>query len=177
TPGTISNDHVSEIIVDSRDRIWVATRNGLNLYDAASGAFRAFDREDGLPDNNVLAIAEDTEGSIWVSTTRGISASREEAGDPAQRRFSNYDRRDGLQANAFNEDALTRMATGELFLGGPSGFNIIDPMHIHPPPVTQTAPILTDFQLSNRRVDAAQWRGREQLELSHDQNTLAFVVS
>src|SRR5690606_35352790 len=176
TPGTISNDHVSEIIVDSRDRIWVATRNGLNLYDAASGAFRAFDREDGLPDNNVLAIAEDTEGSIWVSTTRGISAIREEAGDPAQRRFSNYDRRDGLQANAFNEDALTRMATGELLLGGPSGLNIINPPHIQPSPVMQTAPILTDFQLGNRSIEATHWRDRELVKLSHHQNTLAFVV-
>src|SRR5690606_37221204 len=177
TPGTLSNDHVSEIIEDSRNRIWVATRNGLNLYDAATGTFRTFGTEDGLPDNNVLAIAEDTEGAIWVSTTRGISAIRAEAGNPIQWRFSNYDRRDGLQANAFNEDALSRIATGELFLGGPSGFNIIDPTHIQPPPVTQTAPILTDFQLANRSMNAAQWRGREQLELAHNQNTLAFVVS
>lgn len=176
-PGSLSNDHVTEIIQDHRHRIWVATRGGLNLYDAQNGTFRTFDVGDGLPDNTILGIAEDQHGTIWVSTTRGISAIHEEAGSPGQWRFSNYDRRDGLQANAFNEDALSLMSTGELLLGGPSGFNIIDPANIQPPPVTQNVPILTDFQLSNRSVCAAQWRGHERLALSHEQNTLAFVVS
>lgn len=177
TPGSLSSDHVTEIIEDSNHRVWVATRNGLNLYDATTGKFRTFDAEDGLPDNNVLAIAEDREGTIWVSTTRGISAISEEAGNPVRWRFSNYDRRDGLQANAFNEDALIRIATGELLFGGPSGLNIINPPHIQPSPVMQTAPILTDFQLGNRSIEATHWRDRELVKLSHHQNTLAFVVS
>ena len=176
-PGSLSNDHVNEIIQDRHHRTWVATRDGLNLYDATSGTFRTFYTEDGLPDNTVLGIAEDNEGTIWVSTTRGISAIHEKPGHPGQWRFSNYDRRDGLQASAFNEDALSLISTGELLIGGPSGFNIVNPAHIQPNPAIQTAPILTDFQLSNRSVDAAQWRAHERLELSYKQHTLAFVVA
>jgi len=176
-PGALSNDHVNEIIEDRRHRIWVATRDGLNLYDAATGLFRAFHMEDGLSDNAILGVVEDREGTIWVSTTRGISAIREETTTPGQWRFWNYDRRDGLQGNAFNEDAACLLSTGELLFGGPSGFNSIDPAHIQSPPKTLTPPVLTDFQLLNRSVDASQWLGLEQLKLSHDQNTLGFVVA
>src|SRR5690606_19585640 len=48
TPGSLSSDHVTEIIEDSNHRVCVATRNGLNLYDATTGKFRTFDAEDGL---------------------------------------------------------------------------------------------------------------------------------
>lgn len=176
-PGALSNDHVNEIIEDGHQRIWVATREGLNLYDAATGTFRAFRMEDGLPDNTVLGVVEDREGTIWVSTARGISAIREEIGNPGQWRFWNYDRRDGLQGNAFNEDAICLLSTGELLFGGPSGFNIIDPAHIQSPPSTQTPPVLTDFQLFNRSVDVSQWLGRKEVTLSHEQDVLGFVVA
>src|SRR5690606_34774428 len=106
-----------------------------------------------------------------------ISAIREETTTLGQWRFWNYDRRDGLQGNAFNEDAACLLSTGELLFGGPSGFNSIDPAHIQSPPKTLIPPVLTDFQLLNRSVDASQWLGREQLKLSHDQNTLGLVVA
>ena len=176
-PGALSNDHVNEIIEDRKRRIWVATRDGLNLYDAATGLFRSFRMEDGLPDNAILGVVEDQEGTIWVSTARGISAIREEKNTPGQWRFWSYDRRDGLQGNAFNEDATCLLSTGELLFGGPSGFNSIDPAHIQSPPQTLTLPVLTDFQLLNRSVDASQWLDRGQLRLSHDQNTVGFVVA
>lgn len=175
--GALSNDHVNEIIEDRQRRIWVATRDGLNLYDASSDTFRAFRTDDGLPDNTVLGVIEDREGTIWVSTAKGISAIREEVGNPGQWRFWNYDRRDGLQGNAFNEDAVCLLSTGELFFGGPSGFNIIDPALIQSPPSTRTPPVLTDFQLFNRSVDASRWLERKQLKLSHEENVFGFVVS
>ncbi|MFC3199838.1 two-component regulator propeller domain-containing protein [Parapedobacter deserti] len=177
TPGALSHDHVNAIIEDSRHRIWVATRDGINLYDASAGTFRAFRTADGLPDNTVLGVVEDGDGTIWVSTTRGISAIREEEGSPGQWRFWNYDRRDGLQANAFNEDAAFRMSTGELFFGGPSGFNIIDPARAQSPPLAPDRPVLTDVQLFNSSVDVAQWTGHNQLRLAYDQNVLGFVVA
>ncbi|SEL42404.1 hybrid sensor histidine kinase/response regulator transcription factor [Parapedobacter koreensis] len=176
-PGAISHDHVNAIIEDSSHRIWVATRDGLNLYEASSGTFRAFHTEDGLPDNTVVGVVEDREGTIWASTTRGISAGREVEGSPGQWRFTNYDRRDGLQGNAFNEDAVSLLSTGELFFGGPSGFNIIDPAHVQQPPSPPAQPLLTDFQLFNRSVEASQWLDRGRMQLSHDQNVLGFVVA
>lgn len=176
-PGSLSSDHVNEIIEDHQRRIWVATRDGLNLYDSRSGTFRAFRTEDGLSDNVVMAVVEDQTGTIWVSTSRGITAMRETDGAPGQWRFWNYDRRDGLQGHAFNEDAARLMSTGELFFGGPSGFNVVDPARIPSPPDVSIKPVLTDLQLTNRALDPSEWKHGRRLRLSHRQNTLGFVVA
>lgn len=176
-PGALSNDYINEIIEDRQHRIWIATRDGLNLYNGSNDTFRVLRTEDGLADNTVLGVVEDREGTIWASTTKGISAIREEPGHPDRWRFWNYDRRDGLQGNAFNEDAAYLLSTGELLFGGASGFNSIDPTLVQSPPLAPKTPVLVDLQLFNRSVDAAQWLDGKPLRLSHDQNVIAFVVA
>jgi len=175
--GALSNDYVSEIIEDRKHRIWVATRDGVNLYNEANGTFRAFRTEDGLADNTLLSVVEDLQGNIWVSSTKGISVIHEEPSAVERWRCWNFDYHDGLQGTAFNEDAAARLATGELFFGGPSGFNIIDPSNIQPPPAVSATPVLTDLQMFNRSLEPSQWLGGEKLRLAYHQNDLGFVVA
>ena len=175
--GSLSNDYISAIIEDSKHRIWVATRDGVNLYDATTDTFRAFRTEDGLADNTLLSVVEDREGNVWVSSTKGISVIHEEPDVPGRWRCWNFDDHDGLQGIAFNEDAAALLSTGELFFGGPSGFNIIDPANIQSPPSLSTAPVLTDLQLFNRSVDASQWSGDGAIRFTHNQNDVGLVVA
>ncbi|WP_257667240.1 hybrid sensor histidine kinase/response regulator transcription factor [Parapedobacter tibetensis] len=174
---SLSNDYVADILEDSRHRIWVATREGLNLYRPGTMDFDVFRVEDGLPDNSVLTIEEDMEGTIWVSTAKGLSAIRQVQSAPRHWRFRNYDRRDGLQATAFNENAARRLVSGELLFGGPSGFNIIDPSRIVHTSVLPK-PVLTDFQLFNRSIilPTAPSHTRK-ITLPHDQNVLSLEVA
>ncbi len=175
-PNSLANDYVSDILEDSQRRIWISTREGLSLYDNETGKFRNFRTTDGMPDNTVMAILEDQHGTIWATTTKGLSAIRQDPTNADQWRFWNYDRRDGLQASWFNEYAAYRMRSGELLFGGPAGFNIIDPAHVkHTPLFAQ--PILTDFQLFNSSVDAANWVSKDRIVLAHDQNVLSLVVA
>ncbi|WP_262248843.1 hybrid sensor histidine kinase/response regulator transcription factor [Parapedobacter soli] len=175
-PRSLSNDYVTDIAEDSRQRLWVATREGLNLYDEATGTFHTFGVEDGLPDNTVLTILEDRQGTIWVSTAKGLSAIHESPADATRWRFRNYDRRDGLQATAFNENAALLLSTGELLFGGPAGFNIVDPLQIQHT-ASLAVPMLVDFQLFDRSIDVAEWRTKENITLSHDENVLGLVVA
>ncbi len=176
-PAGLGNDHVNAILQDRSQRIWIATRDGLSLYDARTDSFRVFRTSEGLVDNTVMAVVEDHSGAIWVTTARGISAVRETAPGSGQWRFWNYDHRDGLQGDGFNEDAACVLATGELLFAGPSGFNVVDPAHIQSSPTSPVAPVLTDFQLFNRSVDPAEWLGRERIALSHDEQVVGFVVA
>lgn len=42
-------------VKSSKNKIWVTTRKGLVLYDEISGQISSFDREDGIPDNDLLS--------------------------------------------------------------------------------------------------------------------------
>jgi signal transduction histidine kinase/ligand-binding sensor domain-containing protein/DNA-binding response OmpR family regulator len=149
----LSNNNIICIYSDSRGLIWVGTRDGLNLYDPHSNSFRVFRKEDGLPDNMILTIVEDKTHDLWLSTPNGISKVTCSGTLNTGVRISciNYDRHDGLQGAAFNENAVLQTKRGELIFGGPNGFNLFDPARLtintHAPPV-----VLTGLQVFNQHI-------------------------
>ncbi|WP_144391976.1 ligand-binding sensor domain-containing diguanylate cyclase [Pleionea sediminis] len=71
---SISHNHINRILIDSKNRIWVATNQGLNLYknDTWQQIFSNTSSRTSSS-NNVLDITEDRLGNIWVSTVSGLS--------------------------------------------------------------------------------------------------------
>jgi len=58
-------------ILATEDAVWVGTDKGLSRYRA--GAWTTFKREDGLPHDAVMALAEDPEtGDLWIGTLGGL---------------------------------------------------------------------------------------------------------
>lgn len=74
---SISNNEVNKIFVDSQNRFWVATRNGLNLFDPKTETFEHFfaqkDNLNSLPNNAITNILEDVLGNLWFSTGGGLA--------------------------------------------------------------------------------------------------------
>lgn len=66
-----SNTVVDEIFIDSKDRLWVCTINGLNLYDDKNDKFVKVATEH-LENKGLQDITEDHEGNIWISTKKGL---------------------------------------------------------------------------------------------------------
>jgi len=60
---------VKSLMVDRRGALWIGAAGGLCRYDGIS--FKAFSAEDGLPDDNVNALHQDSSGRIWVGAERG----------------------------------------------------------------------------------------------------------
>jgi ligand-binding sensor domain-containing protein len=46
--------------------------NGVYRYDAVTGKFTNFTKQDGLNDNNIESISEDKAGNLWFSTEHGV---------------------------------------------------------------------------------------------------------
>ena len=138
---SISHHSVTTLFEDTSGRLWVGTGGGgLNLVLEQDDGTVVFDRilaADGLIDNNVMAVLEDDDGSLWLSTRRGLSRF-----DPGKRRFSQLYVSDGLPAAAFETGAAAR-TTHTLFFGSirwlaavPAG----TPFPLHPPsPVVITS--------------------------------------
>lgn len=60
---------VEDILIDSQDRVYVATDGGLSILEG--GRFRNYTTKDGLPSNILKALRLDHEGQLWIGTFEG----------------------------------------------------------------------------------------------------------
>ncbi len=74
---SLSSDVVSTMLIDSKQRFWVATSGaGLNLYQELSKNFQHFSTltEDAKLTNDVInSLFEDSEGKLWIGTEKGLN--------------------------------------------------------------------------------------------------------
>ena len=118
-PESLSHHWVTSLLEDRRGRLWVATAGGgLNLLERPAGGrprFRRFTEDDGLVDNDVMAILEDDDGSLWLSTRRGLARFA-----PERKEFLSIHASDGLPAAEFEHSVATRSPRA-LFFGSIKG--------------------------------------------------------
>jgi signal transduction histidine kinase/ligand-binding sensor domain-containing protein/DNA-binding response OmpR family regulator len=153
---SLSNNNVICFLEDSKGRIWVGTREGLNLFNEQTKKFQAFAIADGLPDNLILNILEDNLHTLWLSTPNGLcTVIPKEKKNGLELFVINYDEMNNLQNREFNENAALKTRAGELIVGGPSGFNIIDPSTIQRPDYHPKI-VFTGLQILNKNVEPGE---------------------
>lgn len=182
----LSNDNVNAVFQDSRGAIWAGTRDGLNIYNAGNNTFQVFRKEDGLPDNTILDIAEDNARHLWISTPNSITRITYEhiPGKGYRINCLNYDRLDGLQEKQFNQNAVFKTSSGELIFGGAKGFNLFNPAQLK---INSYAPavVLTGLQVFNQEISAGEKIGNhvvlqkaitetDEIRLKYDQNIFSL---
>lgn len=153
---SLSDNGIFCLLEDSKGRIWAGTREGLNLFNRQTGEFQTFTTSDGLPDNMILDILEDVHQTLWISTPNGLCNAIPRQNDN-HITFSviNYDATNNLQNREFNDNAALRTRAGELIFGGPSGFNIINPVAIKQP-VRHPAVAFTGFQILDKNIEPGE---------------------
>ena len=60
-----------DIHQDSTGTLWVASYGG-GLNRLRDGRFKAITTQDGLPNNMLLGMLEDSEGNLWFSSNQSI---------------------------------------------------------------------------------------------------------
>jgi hypothetical protein len=65
-PGTIPDDYVQAIEIDSAGNVWFGSFAGLTRYSPATGAWRTWTKADGLPAASVQVITFDNAGGVWL---------------------------------------------------------------------------------------------------------------
>jgi len=141
------NESTRSLFEDSKGRFWLTTlSHGIALYSKEKGVIRYYNEKHGLANNQTLAILEDNEHYLWISTTKGLSKF-----DPEKERFHNFYTKSGFQNDQFTYGAACKLPSGELIFGGISGFNIFDPGKIKSS--DYFAPIVfTDLKILNKSV-------------------------
>ncbi len=160
----ISNDYIFSIHEDKYGNIWLGTfGGGLNKFNPATGKFKIFTKENGLPSDAVYCIVEDEDENLWLSTNNGLSKF-----NPRTNTFKNYNINDGLQNNEFNGGSFFKGLYGELFFGGINGFNAFFPKNIidnsYIPPV-----VITSFNKFNTPIKFEKpFSEIKEITLSHE---------
>jgi ligand-binding sensor domain-containing protein len=121
-PNSLPSNNIYHLHRATDNSIWIATTDGLCVFDPLLMTFKTYTVNDGLPSNFILGVLEDDNGNLWLSTTKGISKF-----DPLKKTFKNYDVSDGLQSNEFTENAFFKNDQGMMFFGGTHGVNVFHP--------------------------------------------------
>jgi signal transduction histidine kinase/ligand-binding sensor domain-containing protein/CheY-like chemotaxis protein len=76
-PRSLSQDHVWALLEDDAQRLWVATADGLDLFDRSSESFVRYghdtDNPQSLRESDVRCLYQDRGGVLWVGTLGGAS--------------------------------------------------------------------------------------------------------
>jgi ligand-binding sensor domain-containing protein len=145
-PTSLCDDAVHAILVADTATVWVGTSAGLDRLDVATGTFVHYTEADGLPNTYIYGIQSDGEGSLWISTNRGLARFRADA--PRGERSRNFTMMDGLQGMEFSPGASHRGRSGTMYFGGLNGYNYFRPEEIsdnpHRPAVLITSLVAGD---------------------------------
>lgn len=170
-PRSLSHNLVLSLYEDQHGDFWVGTSGGgLNKFDRHNETFLHFTKKDGLPNDVIYGILEDSQKNLWLSTNKGISKF-----NPKTKMFQNFNTGDGLQNNEFNGNSYHKSRrTNELFFGGIEGIDFFIPEQIqlnrYIPPV-----VITSFLKFNRKVKLPECIStKTELELSYKDYVFSF---
>lgn len=134
---------------DSRHRIWMATQGGgACAYDPKTRLFTCYTTSEGLPSNVVLAIVEDGQGAMWLTTGQGLVRLDVRTGEMRHFRKAGG----GLLSDQFNYRSGLCTADGTLFLGTTSGLLSFHPQEFRSGNEVPTL-LVSDFFIGDSRAD------------------------
>ena len=126
----MGNNDVIYAMKDSQGEVWLATYGGgLNLISGYDNhgvpQFNYYDTADGLANNICMAITEDREGYLWISTHNAVSRFNKNTGV-----FSNYTLYDDMRNATFSEATTLTTSQGEVLFGTGKNICVFDATHI-----------------------------------------------
>lgn len=116
SPGSLSDSRILGLLCDSKGRVWVATANGLNLYEPLTDTFRVIP----LPSIDfygyIIGLAEQNDGTVtFIVSGVGLYIVSDERGEPVAVRY--------LSDTPFEKELNSIVCTesGRIYLGSHNG--------------------------------------------------------
>ena len=129
TSDGLSQSSVIAMEQDNLGRMWLGTRDGLNLYDGSSfKIFRNLPADStSISNSDILCIKEDSEGYIWIGTYNGLN--RYDPRKDSFKRFYHYNDNNSLCDNSIW--AIEETSDGKIWIGTSNGLSIYDKKDNH----------------------------------------------
>jgi signal transduction histidine kinase/ligand-binding sensor domain-containing protein/DNA-binding response OmpR family regulator len=121
-------------LVDCRNQLWIATDNGINVYNPQTNSISYLKMADGLPTDQVVSLVEDNSGNIWAGTRNGLACIYCKT-NPKTHKYEynvvSFDENDGLLSSILNQNAVFKNKQGKIYIGCTKGYTVFDPQTIH----------------------------------------------
>ena len=124
---------VKSIVPDDRGRLWLATDQGIRVFDG--NVFAGYDTSNGLCDNTVLCLLRDAAGRFWAGTTNGLACFD-------GTRFHTFRFASDFGSNYI--DLLQQDKLGRLWAGTNNGLFLFDPDSVLKDPANREHITLND---------------------------------
>ena len=99
-------------MVANNEKVYIATGNGLFMYEAGMISDH-YTRSNGLPSNRILDLDMDSNGILWLATTKGLSQFTGSG-------FKNYSRKDGLPSSLVTAVHVDNVDDSRIWTGSKS---------------------------------------------------------
>lgn len=119
----LKSPYVWHLFFDSDGSLWIGTDTGLHYLNRNTdeSSIKVISANDGLINDKIETIEEDSRGQIWAGTSQGIICY-----NPYDDIIKTYGYEDGFQSNNFTSTS-TVLPGGYLVFGGINGFSYFNP--------------------------------------------------
>ena len=170
------------VFADKKNRVWLATNDGLYCYDLRTHKDCYYTTQDGLPSNGIASIIEDKQGTLWLGTDHGLCNFV-----PDKVTCINYYVDNGLQGSEFSDGAVAIFNDEVMVFGGTGGITWFNPADMKPQTWKSSVEI-TGFTIGNMPVAAGTKSGiytvtdstvinSDRFDLCYEDNSFSIQLS
>ncbi|SFU69878.1 Two component regulator propeller [Pustulibacterium marinum] len=147
--GTIGLPHenVSDILIDHKNNVWAATRNGIAKYDAIKDNFMTVEVPNGLQGKWVIDMVLDGNHNIWFNMNNNTIASY----DTEMNTAKIYHVLSGNRLDVFSSSGFLNFNDSLIYVGAKEGVISFSP-HLIKENEISPKPIITEFKVQNKEV-------------------------
>ena len=163
----INNVAVSGMINDRRNHFWIATNTGIIKYDEVQKTYQRITRKDGLPSNDVLGIAQDGAGNIWLGFEGELAAI-----NISNNKITTYTAADGVPEEEL-QNPFYDSVSKYIFFCTDKNIVYFNPQHVNKimPPLV---PVVTSFKIMGK--ERPLFSGEKTI-IPYSSNFLSFSFS
>nr|WP_315158833.1 two-component regulator propeller domain-containing protein [uncultured Flavobacterium sp.] len=143
---SISNDFITSIFQDHQNNLWIATENGLNLFDVKKKEFKRYTTNEGFPSNVIYSVLQDSDQDLWITTSKGLVKFNYKT-----KKVKVFTTANGLLSDQFNYNSAFKDTNGDMYFGNLNGMISFNPKNFsknnYNPPI-----FITGLQINNKDV-------------------------
>lgn len=172
-PNSIGDNRINRIFEDSQRRLWLATDDGLCLFNPLQNDFTTYSTRHGFLSNMIYSILEDKKRRLWITTSKGLACF-----SPATEKAIVFTKANGLLNDQFNYNSVYQDSSGTMYFGGVKGMIRFNPDNFlrnnFQPPV-----YITGFQVFSKEAQVGDILRQsvsytDTIVLSHDQASFSI---